>query len=97
MPRASRICRHHNIPHTEYGSLPAKKIRHFGRPAKKYRKACQSIDASTPWLGVLMLWMLTIGVMSDFNPEDEDWLVKSWNEVSKTIPGVRLGRTPGHI
>lgn len=43
-----------------------------------------------PRMGVIALWMLTIGVMSAFGPEDEDQRVERWNEIIKTPPRMCL-------
>jgi hypothetical protein len=37
-----------------------------------------------------MFWLLTIGAMSVFDVDNEDWLVEKWKEAAQVLPGVLL-------
>ncbi|KAI3318985.1 hypothetical protein HD806DRAFT_539687 [Xylariaceae sp. AK1471] len=56
----------------------------------RFRDACRAVELSTPQLSTLMLWLLTIGAMSVFNVDSEDWLVEKWKEAAQVLPGVLL-------
>jgi hypothetical protein len=72
-------------------SIRANKARPYPYLTNGLREACFTIEPSTPRLSSLVFWLLTVGAMSVFDLEDEDWLVLKWTEVSKSLPGVRLG------
>ncbi|KAH7327746.1 hypothetical protein B0I35DRAFT_415636 [Stachybotrys elegans] len=47
----------------------------------KYRNVCQSLDpADHP--GVLVFWLLTLGVVAVFDADEEDWLVNMWAQLA---------------
>ncbi|KAH8881752.1 hypothetical protein GQ53DRAFT_812424 [Thozetella sp. PMI_491] len=58
--------------------------------ADSFRAMCRSVESSTPRLDVVVFWLLTVGAMSVFDVDREDWLVQKWNEIIKRLPGVRL-------
>jgi hypothetical protein len=62
----------------------------FAYLTENYRQKCRSIDLSTPHISTLLFWLLTIGAISVFDIDEEVWLVKKWNAVTMTIPGIRL-------
>ena len=76
------------VPNTE--STRLNRARQFAYLTRSYRTSCQNLKLDTPRLSSLAFWLLTIGIMSVFNVDEEDWLVIAWSEVSKTLPGARL-------
>ncbi|KAI8628124.1 hypothetical protein F5Y19DRAFT_154085 [Xylariaceae sp. FL1651] len=55
-----------------------------------FRNTCRAIELSAPQLGTLVFWLLTIGAMSVFDVDSEDWLVEKWKEAARMLPGVCL-------
>ncbi|KFA81075.1 hypothetical protein S40288_01018 [Stachybotrys chartarum IBT 40288] len=71
-------------------NLGARRLRAYPHLTNNFRKACQAVEPSTLGMSTLVLWLLTIGTMSVFEVDDEEWLVEKWKNVVMIIPGVRL-------
>ncbi|KAH8892859.1 hypothetical protein GQ53DRAFT_840661 [Thozetella sp. PMI_491] len=54
------------------------------------RNACGALEPSTPQLRVITFWVLTIAAMSILEPEAEEWLVRKWNDVARSLLGASL-------
>lgn len=55
-----------------------------------YRRACRNIMSTNPPSDVLAFWLLTVGAMTVFTLEDDDWLADKFKEVARTLSGVPL-------
>lgn len=69
----------------------ANNARQFAYLTRSYRDTCRTLEPVTPQLSALIFWLLTLGAISVFDVEDEEWLVEKWNQVAKSLPGARLG------
>jgi hypothetical protein len=57
--------------------VPGMKFRH-PYLARRFRECCRAVEAATPQLRDLMLWLLTIGAISVYDVVDEPWLHERW-------------------
>ena len=60
--------------------LPGRKIA-YDNLATQYRTACRGVKTSTPTTQTLLLWVLMIGAVSVFDPE-EQWLRAKWKKAA---------------
>ena len=56
--------------------IPGKKVR-YPYLASRFRECCRTVEAATPQLQDLMLWLLMVGAISVYSV-DEPWLRERW-------------------